>query len=623
MCGIVGVAGRSVVKNVDLLQRMRETLTHRGPDDAGLWWSEDSTVGLAMRRLSIIDLSPSGHQPMLDHDGEFVIVFNGEIYNYKDLREELESKGHSFKTSSDTEVILEAYREWQTECIKHLNGMFAVALFDIRRKRLFLARDRAGEKPLFYLHARNRLWFGSELKSVLADNSVDRKLDFTSLNYYLTFGYVPGEMCILENFRKLPPAHAMTYDIENDALSVWQYWELPEPGAQEKFGDEELVQELEWLLDDSVRRQLVADVPVGIMLSGGLDSSLVTAIASRVSTEKVKTFTVTFPGFGTFNEAPYARIVADYFGTEHTELEAGAVQPEIMVDLARQFDEPIGDSSMIPSFLISRLIRRYATVALGGDGGDELFGGYLHYSMILKSARRRPFLPASFRNIAGIPVERFLPPGFPYRDRILLRLSTEPHYLVRSGSYFDTRTIKRLLPDRKLFVSDSDKSLSNTFRRYDSKYSALCQAMSVDFLNYLPSDVLVKVDRASMLASLETRAPFLDHRLIEFAFRKVPDRLKVTPDARKILLRQLAQKLLPRDLDVNRKQGLSVPLGDWFKKDWGKFMTDILLDDAQSLFDRKIIKKLASLQYHGVFNYQRLFALTVFELWRKEYGISI
>ncbi len=624
MCGIVGKAGKKVVRDIELLRRMRDTMAHRGPDDAGDWWSEDGHVGLAMRRLSIIDLSPSGHQPMFDRDREIVIVFNGEIYNYRDLKKDLEAKGHSFSTSSDTEVIIEAYREWNTDCVSHLNGMFAIAVYDIKRDIIFIARDRAGEKPLFYRHEQNKFWFGSELKSIIADNSVERSLDYSSLEHYLTFGYVSGEKCILQGFNKLPPAHAMTYELESDRLTIWQYWELPEQAQFEGIREEDLLEELEQLLEDSVRRQLVADVPVGIMLSGGIDSSLVTAMASRVSSGKVKTFTVTFPGFGTFNEAPFAKIVADHFGTEHTELGAGSIQPQIMIDMARQYDEPIADSSMIPTYMVSSLIRRHATVALGGDGGDELFGGYLHYSMILKALRRQRFLPPILRSVLKFPFESFLPPGFPYKDKAELFLSNAPHDLVRNGSYFDGRDIKRLISKYgSLSTSEQDRFSFNTSDKKVEKYSAFRRAAISDFLNYLPSDVLVKVDRASMLASLEVRAPFLDYSVVDFAFGKVPDYLKATETDRKILLKRLASRLLPADLNLNRKQGFSIPLGHWFKEGWGNFMIEVLLDPAQTLFDHKTISRLASLQYRGIFNYQRLYALTMLELWRREYKISI
>lgn len=623
MCGIVGIAGRVLRKDEEMLRRMRDSMTHRGPDDAGEWWSEDGAVGLGMRRLAIIDLSPSGHQPMSNHENNLVIVFNGEVYNYKELRTRLESMGHRFRTASDTEVILEAYLEWKHDCVTHLNGMFAFAVYDRKAKQIFFARDRSGEKPLFYLHENGVLWFGSELKSILASEKVPPVLDREALEFYLSFGYVPGDLCLLKGFRKLPPGHAMTYDVESDRLEVHSYWNLPDPVQNSGEDVEELSARLTVLLEDAVRRQLVADVPVGIMLSGGIDSSLVTAMASRSSGRNLKTFTVTFPGFGTYNEAPYARMVARHFGTDHTELEAESVRPEIMFELARQYDEPIADSSMIPTYMLSKLIRRHATVALGGDGGDELFGGYLHYSMILKSARRQNYLPATFRKLVHPLVHGFVPTGFPYRNKALAFLSPSPHDTFRTDPYFETPMIGRILQGNgRALLSDADKMKFNSFA-FANSFTALQRATRVDFLNYLPHDVLVKVDRASMLASLEVRAPFLDHRIVEFAFRSVPDRLKATEGARKILLKSVASKLLPPELDLNRKQGFSVPLGNWFQKGWGEFMKGVLLDQSQTLFDKDSVRRLASLQERGIFNYQRLYALTMLELWRREYGVAL
>jgi len=624
MCGIVGMAGSRGVRNADLLRRMCDTLSHRGPDDSGDWWSEDGTVGLAMRRLAIIDLSPSGHQPMFDHGNDYAIVFNGEIYNYKELRAELRARGHIIKTASDTEVILEAYREWNTACVEYLTGMFALAIYDTKKKLLFIARDRAGEKPLFYLHDSGQLRFGSELKAILADAGAKRSIDTRAMQYYLSFGYVPGEMCILRGFAKLPPASAMTYDIQKDDLRIWRYWNLPQQSPHEKAGDEELLSELETLLESSVKHQLVADVPVGIMLSGGIDSSLVTAMAVRGAGERVKTYTVTFPGFGKYNEAPYAKIVAEHFGTDHTELEAGTVAPDILVPLARQYDEPIADSSMIPTFMLSQLIRRHATVALGGDGGDELFGGYKHYSLILKSAAGMKRKSGTINSLFGTALRKLLPPGFPHRDSALVRLSMTPHLLIRTNSYFDETGIRRILADRTIqLVNDSEKISYNT-RSKTGEYRTLLQSsMSEDFLNYLPDDVLVKVDRASMLTSLEVRAPFLDHHVIEFAYRVVPDEMKATALDRKILLKRLAKRVLPASLDLDRKQGFSVPLGKWFSNGWGDYMIDVLTDQSQTVFDKKEILRLASLQRHGIFSYQRIFALTIFALWMKEYGIKV
>jgi asparagine synthase (glutamine-hydrolysing) len=307
MCGIVGLACESPVDRPALLETMRDTLRHRGPDDAGLWWAPDGRVGLAHQRLAVIDLSPGGRQPMLDSSSQLCITFNGEIYNYVELRRELETYGHRFVTASDTEVILESYRAWGIDCLSRLNGMFAFCLYDSVMRRLFLARDRAGEKPLFYYYTPGRLVFASELKALMMDPGFPRKLDLEALDYYLAYGYVPGEMCILKGVRKLGQAHAMTYELETDTLRDWRYWELPKQYWQADVSADELTDELERLLSDSVRRQLVADVPVGILLSGGIDSSLVTAMAARVSSRPVKTFTISFPGHDAYDEGPYAR----------------------------------------------------------------------------------------------------------------------------------------------------------------------------------------------------------------------------------------------------------------------------------------------------------------------------
>jgi asparagine synthase (glutamine-hydrolysing) len=317
--------------------------------------------------------------------GGLCIVFNGEIYNFKDLRSELCARGHHFRTLTDTEVILAAYREWGHLCVEHLNGMFAFALYDAPRRRMLLARDRAGEKPLFYMVSSGTLRFGSELKALMADPRISRRIDPHAFDCYLAMGFVPGESCILEGVRKLPPAHALMFDLENGESRVWRYWKLPQadhctPG--EGADEAALLDELEVLLEDAVRRQLVADVPVGVLLSGGVDSSLVTAMAAR-NTRGIKTFTVHFPGHRQYDESEHARLIARHFGTEHMELEASDASTDLLPILARQFDEPLVDSSMIPTYLISRLVRDHCTVALGGDGGDELFGGYAHYNRLL------------------------------------------------------------------------------------------------------------------------------------------------------------------------------------------------------------------------------------------------
>lgn len=624
MCGICGVIkddNQSFV-NREQLQQMNNALRHRGPDDAGIWWSSDGRVGLAQRRLAIIDLSPGGHQPMTDISGQLCITFNGEIYNYLELRRELEARGHRFRTASDTEVILEAYHAWGVECLSHLNGMFAFALYDNATRQMFIARDRAGEKPLFYWHTSRKLLFASELKALMASSLFPRVLDLQALNYYLAYGYVPGEMCILKGVRKLAQGQAMTYNIDTGDLRRWRYWKLPPPPYEANVSAEELTNQFETLLEDSVRRQMIADVPVGILLSGGIDSSLVTAMAARVSPEPVKTFTISFPGHGTYDESPHARLVAQYFGTEHTELAAEPATVELLPKLARQYDEPMADSSMVPSYLVSRLVREHATVALGGDGGDELFAGYRHYSWLQQQERIRGYLPSFLRHMVGETARR-LPVGFRGRNH-LIGLGGELSYSVAHVNlYFDQWARRRLLSP--IWGNRMEHSL--TPENYKARlcmpeYKLIRQATEADFQTTMVDAYLVKVDRASMLNGLEVRAPFLDHRIIEFAFGCVPNTLRAIKSQRKILPRRLAKRLLPSELDLTRKQGFSMPLAAWFKGKWGAYVEFVLREADPQLFDQSVIQSLIAGQRRGYSNTARLFALTMFELWRREYRIE-
>jgi asparagine synthase (glutamine-hydrolysing) len=620
MCGILGVAG-AVAIDAGMLRVMRDTLRHRGPDDAGDWWSADGRVGLAHRRLAIIDLSRDGRQPMTDRSGNLQIVFNGEIYNYRELREELRASGAQFRTQTDTEVILEAYRAWGLDCLKHLNGMFAFALYDQPQHRLVLARDRAGEKPLFYRVAGGALTFASELKAILADPSCPREIDSEALDCYLAFGYVPHEKCLVHGVQKLPQGHALTFDVGSGTSHTWSYWALPAPGGHDT-PEADLVDELQHLLEDSVRLRLIADVPVGVMLSGGLDSSLVAALASRVSAQPVRTFTISFPGHGHFDEAPHARRVAAHLGTEHTELPAEPATLDLLSQLARQYDEPIADSSMVPTYLLSRLIRAEATVALGGDGGDELFGGYPHHSWMQHQAMMGRLIPEPAKRFASGAVKRLMPVGVKGRNYALALTAPRPFDSVQFNVLFDQELRTRLLGPVGSLTAHPGTAERVKAALCTPGRSTLQEITALDFRTYLPDDILVKVDRASMLCSLEVRAPFLDQRLIEFAFGRVPDRFRATRSARKILLRKLARRLLPPDFDVTRKQGFSLPLADWFKGDWGAFIESVLTDRTSVMFDKSVVRELLQAQRAGRANMHRLFALAMFELWRREYGLN-
>ena len=623
MCAIIGEASDRATPDRQWLAIGRDAMAHRGPDDAGEWWSPDGRVGFAHRRLAIIDLTPAAHQPMRDDSGGFTIVFNGEIYNYLDLRRELISKGHRFRSASDTEVILAAYREWGTECLARLNGAFAFAIHDDGQRRVFLARDRAGEKPLFYTCSLGTLRFASELKGLLAHPSTPRRIDPVALDCYLAAGYTPGERCMLTGVHKLPPAHALSFDLESGTPRVWRYWRLPELEAAPMGAtdpEDELVDRLEELLEDSVRRQLVADVPVGILLSGGVDSSLVTAMAVR-ATPRVKTFTVRFPGYHRYDETEHARLISRHFGTEHLELDAADASVEILPRLARQFDEPMVDSSMIPTYLVCRLIREHCTVALGGDGGDELFGGYELYSRLLWTAQFGGRIPQFLRRPVSRAATSLLPIGF--KGRVLLQsFATDfRRSIPLVAGHFDPRTRRKLMAARKDWPLDAEAIRAG---RVPDSPDLLQRATRADFENYLPEDILVKVDRASMLNSLEIRAPILDYRLVEFAFRSVPTHLKTTTTERKVLLRRLAARVLPTTFDQERKQGFSIPLASWLRNgQWGSYFHDILLGTESTLFDHGVIRGLMTGIQQGRGNGERLFALALFESWRRQYGVSI
>lgn len=622
MCGIVGVASRHAQSARHWLAAGSNEIRHRGPDDQGEWWSADHRVGLAHRRLSIIDLSPSGHQPMLDVTGELSIVFNGEIYNYRALQDELRHHGYAFKSSGDTEVILAAYKTWGVACVERLNGMFAFALYDSAKRRMFLARDRAGEKPLFYHFKADTLHFASELKALLANPDLPRRVSPEALARYLGMGYVAGSDCILQGYQKLPAAHALTFDLDTGARKIWRYWAPPPFGPTEgsKYvSDNDLLAELEALLEAAVRRQLVADVPVGVLLSGGVDSSLITAMARRV-TNKIKTFTVGFPGHATLDERKHARLISDYFDTEHLELEAPTVSTSVLEKLAVQFDEPIVDSSMIPTYLVSQLVRKHCTVALGGDGGDELFGGYGHYSRLLWMQKNLGRIPFGLRRLIAHGAQTILPIGFKGRNWLQgLGVDLE-RGVPLIASYFDDAARRKLIPTRA--VGRNMNSNHTPLFEPSASMDLLQRATRSDFQNYLTEDILVKVDRASMLNSLEIRAPFLDVNLIEFAYAKVPSHLKATESERKILLKRLAAKVLPPQFDQQRKQGFSIPLASWLKRGEFRDLFHSVLLNSNSSFDRKVVRRLLDGHDKGRNNSERLFALTLFELWREHYRIS-
>lgn len=619
MCGIVGVASRAPLADGSWVERGCDAIRHRGPDDSGIYRSPDGRVALGHRRLAILELSQLGHQPMQGHDGSWV-VYNGEIYNFKAVRTELESKGHAFRSNSDTEVVLAAYAQWGQRFVEHLDGMFALALYDPRENRLVLARDRAGEKPLFYRLQGGELRFASELKALFADPAFDRVVDPVALDCYLAMGYVPGDLCMIAGVAKLPPAHVLSFDLATGKAAISRYWDLPAPPAPGRLIDAEaLVDELNPLLEAAVRRMLVADVPVGLLLSGGVDSSLVTAMAARTG-GTVKTYTVGFPDHADYDETAHAALISAHFGTDHTVLEADAIGPDLLGDLAYQYDEPIIDSSMIPTFLVTQQIRKHCKVALGGDGGDELFGGYHSASRV--AALEGGFankIPLFARRAIGALSARAMPIGMKRRAGLRMYAADMAGELPSIANFFDPHSRARLTAS----IPRTDAAEAIRSSRTPAEADAVQRMTRFDFANYMVEDILVKVDRASMLNSLEVRTPFLDRALIEFAFGKVPSSLKATPFARKILLRKLAARVLPPAFDSVRKQGFGIPLDHWLAGGGWRDRFEAVLFDRGSSFAPATVSGLFAGLARGRPVKEHLFGLALFEEWRKAHRVSL
>lgn len=618
MCGVTGCASTTPQTNQRWLRLARETLAHRGPDGAGEWWSNDSRVGLAHRRLAIFDLTTHGHQPMHCPERGLSIVFNGEIYNFRELRKELERLGHVFRSHCDTEVLLLAYAEWGDCCLRKLNGMFAFAIFDAPNQRLILARDRAGEKPLFYRHDGHTIFFASELKALMANPALPRQIDRESLDCFLAMGYVPRERCILEGFRKLLPAHALSFDLRDGSKRIWRYWTLPDYSREASLSEAALVDELETLMERAVRRQIEADVPVGVLLSGGVDSSLITAMAVRHSS-RVNTFSIGFPESRHLDETAHARRVAQHFDTHHTELMAEPASADLVPLLAAQFDEPIADMSMIPTYLVSRLVREQCVVALGGDGGDELFGGYTRFSHLLRLRRMSRYLPGPPRRQIAKAAEKFLPVGFVGRNYLRILDTDFRSTLPFTASAFDATTRRKLMQGYGSWATVGEVVMQG----YVPFGEDLVQrATRTEFRTYMPDDVLVKVDRSSMLSSLEVRAPMLDLDLVEFAFERVPSHLKVTEHQTKVLTKRLTERILPADFDRTRKQGFAIPLGQWLESGPFRDLFWDILNSPDVVFDRSTVQALLRGQDRCLKVGTRLFALVQFELWRRTYGAT-
>ena len=622
MCAIVGVTSSKYLTNRAWLAVGRDAMSHRGPDGFGEWWASNGLVGFGHRRLSIIDTSTAGAQPMHHSQTSNVIIFNGEIYNFESLKEDLESKGYRFNSRSDTEVLLLAYEEYGHKVLDKLEGMFAFAIYDSRHEKVFIARDRAGEKPLFYLYRDNELRFSSELKGLLVDAELPRTINQFSLRSYLSVGFISGEGCILDGFKKLPPGHALEFDLTTGKKVIWKYWSDSSFQFQKSgcYSIATHVNQLDLLLEDSVRKQMVADVPVGVLLSGGLDSSLIVAMASRVA-HRVDTYTIRYTGHSEFDEGVHARLISNHFGTSHHELEVDGLDISILQELAHQFDEPIIDSSMVPTFIVSKLIRETSTVALGGDGADEIFGGYLHYSRLCTLNRYTNWMPYHVRNLISGALSEFMPPGARGKNWIEALGYKNGGHMPHIATYFDEKSIARLLDEKDI---DGKRLISSYLHNSGGHSGDIVDiAMRTDFNNYLPEDILVKVDRCSMMNSLEIRSPFLSRGIMEYAFASIPPGLKASSGGRKKILTELGKSVLPASFNFRRKQGFSMPLSKWLsEKKYNDYFKSVLMD-KDCIFDKRLVGQLFESHKSRINNSEKIFSLIMFEFWRKRFNISI
>jgi asparagine synthase (glutamine-hydrolysing) len=609
---------------------MSAAIEHRGPDDWGK--AEFNDAAIAMTRLSIIDLG-GGHQPISNDREDCAIVFNGEIYNFRELRKELESKGYHFKTRSDTEVVLRAYEEWDDDCLNRLRGMFALAIYDSRpakngsaetRKgfsRLLLARDRVGKKPLYYYRSQDRIIFGSEIKAILADASVKAQVRRRSLPLYLSYGYVPAPHTFFENIFELPPAHKLV--VENGVVTVERFWQAPPQNAADPvLSEKQYVERLCELFEEAVRVRLVSDVPLGAFLSGGVDSAAVVAFMTRIMKQPVRTFAIGFTDEPSFNELAHARLVANHYQSEHHEFTVSPDAIDLLPKLVWHYDQPFADSSAIPSFLVARMTREHVKVALTGDGSDELFAGYERFAAarLAETYRRTPhLLQKGMRQMLDLMPEATTYRGFVRRARRFVDSAALPlaeRYLHWVG-IFPPLLIRNLL---------TDNIETDPVAHFGSHFSPalggdlIAQLLAVNMTTYLPGDLLVKTDRMTMANSLEARCPFLDQEFLEFSCA-IPTKLKLKGMTTKYILKRALQGIVPQQIIDRKKHGFGVPVGRWFRTSLNGYLHETLLSDvalARGYFDETILRRLIAEHESGKRDHgHKLWALLTFEIWHR------
>lgn len=602
---------------------MADMMIHRGPDGEGVWVKEN--ISLAHRRLAIIDLRDVASQPMSNEDGSLWITFNGEIYNFQELRQELEKCGHTFRTHSDTEVIVHAYEEYGRGCLERLRGMFAFAIWDTRSRVLFLARDRVGKKPLFYFLGRDRFLFASEIKALLTDSMVPRQPDPVAIDHFLALGYIPGPCTAFLGIRQLPAAHWM--ELRDGNAEIGRYWKLRYT-PKRKISMDDAIAELHWRFAEAVRLRLVSDVPLGAFLSGGVDSSAVVIHMAELMNRPVRTFSVGF-GDQSFDERPFARVVAERYGTDHTELTVESPVSDILNRLVWHYDEPFGDSSAVPSYLISQLTRQHVTVVLNGDGADESFAGYDWYKMDCL-IQRGEVLPLSVREgfanmLRRIPASRTKKKPLWQLVRLAEVMALPPcRRYAQWTEHFGPKARQRMFTDGfadAVKESDPDMLFSNSFAGNDAE-DWLDTVLKADVDLYLADDLLVKMDRATMANSLEARSPFLDHVLLEFA-AALPVSFKQAWGQKKRILKASLRGRVPDALLDRPKMGFSVPVDEWFRSDLWEIARDVLL--SPRCFQRGYFAPVAIdtlLNEHSVGDVDhgaRLWDLLMLELWHRTF----
>jgi len=646
MCGICGkISYHSPTIENDLLRKMCRSFSYRGPDDEGIYTTEQDeihgqriSVGLGHKRLSIIDLSRAGHQPMCNEDGSVWITYNGEIYNFKELRKELRNKGHKFKSMTDTEVVIHLYEEEGTECVHRLNGMFSFAIWDRKASRLWLCRDRMGIKPLVYYWDGTNFAFASEIKALLCDPSIPRKLDYEALSLYLAFSYVPAPYTIFKDIKKLEPGHYLL--LQNGELEVKEYWDIPETRFSHRLSHpvsnqvDGYKQDLIDCISEAVRKRMISDVPLGAFLSGGIDSSIIVALMTKHASEPVKTFSIGFKDDKLFDETDYARDVAKLFKTDHHEFKLTYRDMlDVLMTVLSTFDEPFADSSAIPTYIVSRETKKYVTVALSGDGGDELFAGYRSY-LGEYWHKRYSMIPSLFRE--GL-IENLIEALPDSRDtRIMEYFRRVKKFIKGTKGRFPERvmSLKEIFPleTRQAILKDTKEAnpkfshnlaferVFNRLKQYNG--DQINAILYHDTKDSLPGDMLTKVDWMSMKNSLEVRVPFLDLDVVELAF-KIPSSLKLYKGRTKYILKETFKDVLPPSLYKRPKAGFEVPISRWLKTDL-KFLLHQYLAEGnireQGIFEYKVIESLI----HDLLNNKTdtswmLWNLIVFQYWHENY----